>query len=316
MCENNQETNFITEKIWESLLCETLCFYWGCPNLSDYIHPLAYIELDMNDFEKSFQIMKNAIENNEWEKRLPIIREEKKKVLNCYNFYPTLSRVIHSIREMDIYEKEIQPYMKNYELNKNILKERKNESKKVCFLHSCHVQHIGTDIRDSLIEQVIEGVDILFIIEYGEYKLVEHPKVMYIYYGRDIDKYEIPTLKCLHTFSCHHPNWNVLYIHTKGVSYHPETLLYNNMKKWRDYMMEHLLFEVEPLGNYETSGCNYLDAPYPHYSGNFWWASTNYIRRLSIASLINKHDSEWWILSDNPNKKIIANSNINYYEQF
>jgi GR25 family glycosyltransferase involved in LPS biosynthesis len=94
MAENNQEHNFITEKIWEPLLTESLCFYWGCPNLSDYINPLAYVQLDLNDFESSYNIIKDAINNNLWEERLPIIRAEKQKVLDYYGFCPTLERII------------------------------------------------------------------------------------------------------------------------------------------------------------------------------------------------------------------------------
>ena len=94
MCENNSEYNYITEKLWEPILAECLCFYWGCPNVSDYINPLAYIQLDMEDFEKLFKIIKDSINNNLWEERLPIIREEKQKILDYYNFFPTLERII------------------------------------------------------------------------------------------------------------------------------------------------------------------------------------------------------------------------------
>jgi hypothetical protein len=81
MCENNVENNFITEKLWEPILCETLCFYWGCPNVSEYINPLAYVQLDMNDFEGSYNLIVESIRNNLWEKRVDVIREEKNKVL-------------------------------------------------------------------------------------------------------------------------------------------------------------------------------------------------------------------------------------------
>jgi len=60
MCENNQQANYATEKIWEPIICESLCFYWGCPNLSDYIDSRAYVELDMNDMEKSKEIVKKS----------------------------------------------------------------------------------------------------------------------------------------------------------------------------------------------------------------------------------------------------------------
>jgi hypothetical protein len=88
------------------------------------------------------------------------------------------------------------------------------------------------------------------------------------------------------------------------------------MKTWSTYMVDHLLMDTFPSDGdtYETSGCNYMEEPFPHYSGNFWWASTNYIRRLPIVSLNNKHNPEWWILSGNPQKKVIACSHLNYYE--
>jgi len=95
MAENNQEVNYITEKFWEPILVESLCFYWGCQNVSDYIDSRAYIELDLNDFEKSFNIMKEAILNDEWSKRIEIIRQEKQKILEYYSFLPTLHRIIN-----------------------------------------------------------------------------------------------------------------------------------------------------------------------------------------------------------------------------
>jgi hypothetical protein len=48
----------------------------------------------MDDFEKSFQIMKFAITNNEWEKRIDVIRKEKQKILDYFNFFPTIERTL------------------------------------------------------------------------------------------------------------------------------------------------------------------------------------------------------------------------------
>jgi hypothetical protein len=94
MIENNFEENFITEKLWEPILCETLVFYYGCPNTSDYIDPLAYVELDINNFEKSYQIIKNAIEQDLWSQRIDIIKKEKQKILNELSFFPTVQKII------------------------------------------------------------------------------------------------------------------------------------------------------------------------------------------------------------------------------
>ncbi len=94
MTENNQETNYATEKIWEPILCECLCFYWGCPNLTDYIHPEAFVQLDLNDFEKSKQIIIQAIKEDWWSQRIDIIRKEKNKILNQLGFFPTIHKIL------------------------------------------------------------------------------------------------------------------------------------------------------------------------------------------------------------------------------
>jgi FkbM family methyltransferase len=94
--ENNSEYNYATEKIWEPILCECLCFYWGCPNIGDYIDDRAYVLLDMNDFEKSCEMIKRAIEEDWWSERIDIIRKEKEKILNELAFFPTLDRIVQS----------------------------------------------------------------------------------------------------------------------------------------------------------------------------------------------------------------------------
>jgi len=96
MVENNYETDFITEKLWEPILCECLTFYYGCPNVSDYIDPRAYVQLDMADFEGSYRTIKTAIEEDWWSQRIAIIRQEKQKILNELAFFPTVERIIMS----------------------------------------------------------------------------------------------------------------------------------------------------------------------------------------------------------------------------
>lgn len=94
MCENNSEHNYATEKIWEPILCETLCFYWGCPNLADYIDPLAFVQLDMNDMEASMRMMEQAICEDWWSQRIQYIRAAKHKIINELAFFPTLHSLI------------------------------------------------------------------------------------------------------------------------------------------------------------------------------------------------------------------------------
>ena len=94
MCENNAEHNYATEKIWEPILCETLCFYWGCPNLEDYIDSRAFVRLDMTDLDAAMRVIETAIREDWWSQRISFIRAAKHKILNELAFFPTLLSLI------------------------------------------------------------------------------------------------------------------------------------------------------------------------------------------------------------------------------
>ena len=94
MCENNSEHNYATEKIWEPILCETLCFYWGCPNLEDHIDSRAFVRLELNDLESAMRTIETAIREDWWSQRISFIRAAKHKILNELAFFPTLQRLI------------------------------------------------------------------------------------------------------------------------------------------------------------------------------------------------------------------------------
>jgi GR25 family glycosyltransferase involved in LPS biosynthesis/glycosyltransferase involved in cell wall biosynthesis len=96
--ENNSVPNYFTEKIVDCLLAETLCFYWGCPNLDSFFDPRAFIRLELDDFEADFARIRQAIADNEWSARLPFIRAEKQRILDDYSFFPTLARAIDPAR--------------------------------------------------------------------------------------------------------------------------------------------------------------------------------------------------------------------------
>ena len=93
--ENNYEINYATEKIWEPILCEQLCFYWGCLNLEEYIDSKAFVRLDLNDFNSSLNIINQAISEDWWSKRIEIIRQEKQKILNELGFFPQIEKILN-----------------------------------------------------------------------------------------------------------------------------------------------------------------------------------------------------------------------------
>jgi len=93
MGENNYEHNYITEKLFEPIIYECLTFYFGPQNIYDHLHPMSFVLLDPNDFEKSYLIVKQAIEENWYDKRLKYIQSEKKRITNLYTLYPTIELI-------------------------------------------------------------------------------------------------------------------------------------------------------------------------------------------------------------------------------
>lgn len=92
--ENHQIRNYYTEKLIDGILAECLVFYWGCSNIKDFIDERAYVQLDLIDFSKNQAIIKQAIDENWWEQRLPFIQAAKKDILQNKQFFPRLERII------------------------------------------------------------------------------------------------------------------------------------------------------------------------------------------------------------------------------
>ena len=95
--ENHMIPNYFSEKIIDAILAETLCFYWGCPNLEELIDPQAFIRLDLDDPDRAVQMIRAAIENDEWSKRLPAIREQKKRILAGMHFFPVMENILKEV---------------------------------------------------------------------------------------------------------------------------------------------------------------------------------------------------------------------------
>ena len=96
--ENSAHPNYCTEKLFDALLAECLPFYWGCPNLEDYIDPRAFIRLPLEDPEASRHIVEAAIANDEWSRRIEAIRREKRRILDELQFFPVLARIVRGHR--------------------------------------------------------------------------------------------------------------------------------------------------------------------------------------------------------------------------
>jgi hypothetical protein len=139
------------------------------------------------------------------------------------------------------------------------------------------------------------------------------PKIKVVYESDNFEEFEYPTLSKLHEHAIAEDGY-FLYIHTKGVS---DTTGGVCSRDWRNYM-EYFTIEnwrtcTKLLEEYDTVGVNYKNDPYKHYSGNFWWAKSSYLRTLPKIKKTSRFDCEAWIGSGDINACSLHNSNLNHY---
>jgi hypothetical protein len=107
-----------TEKLADAFLGGCLPFYYGCPNAADYFPPESFIPIDINNLAEAAQTIRQAIENNEYEKRLPHILEARRRVMEEYNIFSVLAREIPNPNNTEI------PQNKNLLLSRRALRKR------------------------------------------------------------------------------------------------------------------------------------------------------------------------------------------------
>jgi hypothetical protein len=152
-----------------------------------------------------------------------------------------------------------------------------------------------------------------------------HPKIIVVNYSKDLTLFENCTIRTMHQFAKLHPHYNLLYMHTKGVSHAKNSIYIDNIFSWNDFMMHSLIDNhlqcISLLKVYDAVSCNIrpktIYQPNPiHFSGNFWWTTTNYIASIPIDYLKDKYDAEFWLLQKNPNWYNIYTVNSLYEQQY
>ncbi|WP_072330325.1 hypothetical protein [Thermoactinomyces sp. DSM 45891] len=132
--------------------------------------------------------------------------------------------------------------------------------------------------------------------------------------------FERSTLKWLHQYCTESPdNVQILYMHTKGVA-RSGTFVESYVRDWV-HLMETVLIDhhemcLKHLGSVDACGVNYLPSPKPHFSGNFWWANSEYIKKLDEGIGSDYLAPEMWLLSHHQsNFCCLFHSEVNHYEQ-
>ena len=200
--------------------------------------------------------------------------------------------------------------------------------KNICFIHSCYLKDKKLKRLDYLIDKIkntglINHLEAIYINNIGIpiKENIYGNKFNICNYSDNPQLYEIPTINKIHQFSKENTNCNILYLHTKGISYD------DNDKKENDWIDMMLYFLVEKFElcleklqhGIQAVGCSYNYKNNPaHFSGNFWWSESQYISKLPSliekTENVNPNDAEFWLCKNNPSIYELHNSIISHYQ--
>ncbi len=92
--ENYVGAHHWTDKISDPILGLCLTFYAGDPRLDEEFPAESFIPVPLDDHEATLTIMREAIRNNEYEKRLPALREARRLLVQKYNLFSQVARLV------------------------------------------------------------------------------------------------------------------------------------------------------------------------------------------------------------------------------
>jgi len=139
-------------------------------------------------------------------------------------------------------------------------------------------------------------------------KLIETYKIPFEIVAKEEEGYEQVTLEKLRDYSFLNDGL-IFYAHTKGAADNSlinttwrSSMCYYNVVLWQN-IVENIL-----NNGYTTGGCHWLNA-YGHqfFGGNYWWATTDYIKTLPPLKYDNRWWAEAWIGEGRRNKPYDAN---------
>jgi hypothetical protein len=160
------------------------------------------------------------------------------------------------------------------------------EALPVCgFMHVAMRRHWRRIVDDQLMKMRASGLwertERLYVGLLGpeqDVLHVDHPKIEVVRLGSDFNRAERPTLAMLQDL-CRSRDCLVFYVHTKGVF-----RTCPGQEQWR-HAMEHFVIQrhrdcIEALRDHDACGINWHRSWCGMFRGNFWWATSRYVRTL------------------------------------
>jgi len=99
--ENDSKYNLMSEKLFDSYLGISYPIYYGATNIYDYFDDSSLTKIDINDINSSISKIENVINNKSYEKNLDSLINSRDKILNNYNFYNRILKIIEEKLQND-----------------------------------------------------------------------------------------------------------------------------------------------------------------------------------------------------------------------
>jgi hypothetical protein len=180
----------------------------------------------------------------------------------------------------------------------------------IIYIHVCQKLnwHISFNkIMDAIIESGLydncKEIRLGIVNDHGQVHdspRLNDPKISTIFYNHS-SLYERATLLHMKK-SSETDHAQYLYCHTKGIK-HLDGSSGEHTKQcvmdWVDLMIHFNIYKWrtanQKLLTHDIYGCEFFNEPQMHFSGNFWWANSDYIKTLPQTIGNEYWDPEFWI---------------------
>jgi len=188
------------------------------------------------------------------------------------------------------------------------------------YIHVCCINNwkqifdkLISDIKDSGLYEKVSKIRIGILGDVSQ-GLPEDPKFEILHVSSNMNLYEQSTINLLYRDSLTE-DFNVLYLHTKGVKHNNKNPCVTDWVRYMSYfnIYKHDLC-LQMLENHDAVGVNLNSTPI-HFSGNFWWSTSRHIRGLGPCKYVNYNSPEFWVTSVKGNYTELWNSGVNHYHE-
>lgn len=93
--ENSSYDNYVTEKFFDLVVCNTVPIYYGAPNITEVYPENSFIHIDFSGpIEDTVEQITDVYYNDDYELRLPYVLEAKNLYYTKYNIFSFLENLI------------------------------------------------------------------------------------------------------------------------------------------------------------------------------------------------------------------------------